>query len=254
MMELVSVSTLLEMKRAGRRISALTAYDYPTARLLDEAGIDILLVGDSLGMVVLGMPDTTEVTLADIVHHTRPVARAATRALVVSDLPFGSYSDPKTAVYSSQKLIEAGASAVKLEGALIEEISAITAHGIPVVAHLGMLPQHVREEGGYKIKGRTEADAARLLTEARAVEKAGASAIVLELIVSEVAREISQSIAIPTIGIGAGEACDGQILVTHDLIGFFPWFTPKFATVRAHVADAISQAARDYAASVVNGK
>ncbi len=246
MMDVVSASGLMEMKRAGHRISALTAYDFPTAKLLDEAGIDLLLVGDSLGMVVLGMPDTTEVTLADIIHHTRPVARAARRALVVADLPFGSYNSPNMAMESSRQLIEAGAKAVKLEGAHIDEISALTQHGIPTVAHLGMLPQHVREEGGYKIKGKSEADAARLLEEALAVEKAGASAIVLELIVPEVARLISQSVAIPTIGIGAGKECDGQILVTHDLIGFFPWFTPKFARVRADVAGQISQAARDY--------
>ncbi len=246
MMKVVSASSLIEMKRAGYPISALTAYDFPTAKLLDEAGIDLLLVGDSLGMVVLGMPDTTEVTLADIIHHTRPVARAARRALVVADLPFGSYDSPSMAMESSRQLIEAGAKAVKLEGAHIAEISALTQNGIPTVAHLGMLPQHVREEGGYKIKGKSEADAARLLKEALAVEKAGASAIVLELIVPEVARLISQSLAIPTIGIGAGKECDGQILVTHDLIGFFPWFTPKFATVRADVAGQISQAARDY--------
>lgn len=251
---LVQPSDLVEMKRTGHRITALTAYDYPTAKLLDEAGIDILLVGDSLGMVVLGMPDTTSVTLADIIHHTRPVARAAQRALVVADLPFGSYDEPLAAVASALRLLEAGAKAVKLEGALLDEISALAAHGIPVVAHLGMLPQHVLEEGGYKMKGKTEADAARLLEEALAVEKAGACAIVLELIVSEVARKISEAIQIPTIGIGAGQACDGQILVTHDLIGFFPWFVPKFATVRADVAAEVSRAAKEYIAAVAAGK
>ncbi|MEO7933739.1 MAG: 3-methyl-2-oxobutanoate hydroxymethyltransferase [Chthoniobacterales bacterium] len=251
---IVSAPSLIEMKRAGHRISALTAYDFPTAKLLDEAGIDLLLVGDSLGMVVLGMPDTTEVTLADIIHHTRPVARAAQRALVVADLPFGSYDSPEMAMESARQLIEAGAKAVKLEGAHIAEIYALTRHGIPTIAHLGMLPQHVREEGGYKIKGKSEADAARLLEEALAVEKAGASAIVLELIVPDVARLISQAVAIPTIGIGAGKECDGQILVTHDLIGFFPWFTPKFATVRADVAGQISQAARDFLAALAEEK
>jgi len=246
----VSASSLLEMKRVGRRITALTAYDYPTARLLDEAGIDFLLVGDSLGMVVLGMADTTEVTLADIIHHTRPVARAAKRALVVADLPFGTYHDPASAVKHSRLLIEAGAKAVKLEGALIDQISAISNAGIAIIAHLGMLPQHVREEGGYKLKGKTEADAERLLAEARAVEAAGASAIVLELLVPEVARLITESVKIPTIGIGAGRACDGQILVTHDLIGFFPWFTPKFATVRGDVAGAVRKATLEYMADV----
>ncbi len=241
---------LVEMKRAGRRITALTAYDYPTARILDEAGIDLLLVGDSLGMVVLGFPDTTGVTLADIIHHTRPVARAAKRALVVADLSIGSYHGVEATVASGRQLMEAGAKAVKLEGALSDEIAALTTNGIPVIAHLGMLPQHVVEEGGYKIKGKTEVDAERLILEAKAVERAGASAIVLELIVPDVARKISQSVAIPTIGIGAGSACDGQILVTHDLIGFYPWFTPKFATVRADVAGEIGRAAKEYIASI----
>jgi 3-methyl-2-oxobutanoate hydroxymethyltransferase len=254
MMTPVLPATLLEMKRAGRQIAALTAYDYPTARLLDEAGIDIILIGDSLGMVVLGMPDTTEVTLDDIIHHTRPVARAVRRALVVSDLSIGSYEGVDSAVASARRLMEAGAQVVKLEGALTSEIAAIAAEGIPVMAHLGMLPQHVREEGGYRVKGKSEEDAARLVREAIAVENAGACAIVLELIVPAVARQISEAIAIPTLGIGAGKECDGQILVTHDVIGFYPWFTPKFATVRADVAAQITQAARDYIAAVAEGK
>jgi len=250
MSEPVRAATLLAYKKDRRRIAALTAYDYPTARLLDEAGIDLLLVGDSLGMVVLGYPDTTEVTLADILHHTRPVARGARRALVVSDLPIGTYDHPESAINSALELAEAGAHAVKLEGAKTGEISAITEHGIPVVAHLGMLPQRVREEGGYKIKGKTGDDAQRLLQEALLVEKAGAIAIVLELIVPSVAAHISRHLTIPTIGIGSGPDCDGQILVTHDLLGFFPWFKPSFAIPRAAVADEISRAAREYLASL----
>lgn len=253
-MELVSISSLSEMKKAGRKIAALTAYDYPTARLLDEAGIDVLLVGDSLGMVVLGMADTTEVTLDDMIHHTKPVARATKRALVVADLPFGTYTNPEAAVESARRLIEAGAAAVKLEGALIDEISAITHAGIPVIAHLGMLPQHVREEGGYKIKGRSGPEKINLMEEALSVEKAGANAIVLELIVPELARSISEAISIPTIGIGSGIECDGQILVTHDLIGLFPWFTPKFATTRVHVGHEITKAVREFIAATGAGK
>lgn len=251
MSDRVLPATLLEYKKIRRPIAALTAYDYPTARLLDEAGIDFLLVGDSLGMVVLGLPDTTEVTLADIIHHTRPVARGAKRAMVVSDLPIGSYDHPESAVNSALELAEAGAQAVKLEGARTEEIAAITEHGVPVVAHLGMLPQRVRLEGGYKIKGKTDDDAQRLIQEALQVEKAGAIAIVLELIVPAVAAEISRRLTIPTIGIGSGKDCDGQILVTHDLLGFYPWFTPRFATPRAAFGKEVTRAAREYIESLV---
>lgn len=233
------------MKARGERITALTAYDYPTARLLDESGIDIILVGDSLGMVVLGYEDTTEVTLEDIVHHTRAVARGVKRALVVSDLPIHTYDTPAQAVESARSLVQAGAQGVKLEGGVshVPQIEALRAEGIPLMAHIGMLPQSVRVEGGYKLKGRTAAEADALMHDARAVEAAGAFAVVLEIVKAEVARQISEVITIPTIGIGSGEHCDGQILVTHDLIGLFPWFTPKFVSPEAHVADEIRKAA-----------
>lgn len=220
----------------------LTAYDYPLARLLDESDIDIILVGDSLGMVVLGYPDTTSVTMEDMLHHVRAVSRGVKRALIVADLPIGTYEAPAQAVANSQRLIEAGARAVKLEGALAPQIQAIVQADIPVMAHLGMLPQQVLVEGGYKIKGRTAEDAERLLQEARIVEAAGAFSVVLELVEAETAQRISDSLSIPTIGIGSGVGCDGQVLVTHDLIGIFPWFKPRFVRQKAQVATDIKQA------------
>ena len=233
------------MKRHGQRITALTAYDYPTARLLDESGVDVILVGDSVGMVVLGYEDTTQVTLEEMLHHTRAVARGVKRALIVADMPIHSYDTPEQSLETARILIKAGAQAVKLEGGVshVRQIEAIVRSGIPLMAHIGMLPQSVREEGGYKVKGRTQEQAEALLRDARAVEKAGAFSVVLEIVAPETAKMISQAIAIPTIGIGSGKECDGQILVTHDLIGFFPWFTPKFVSPQARVADEIRRAA-----------
>ena len=233
-------------KRHQERITALTAYDYPTARLLDESGIDIILVGDSLGMVVLGYSDTTEVTLEEMLHHTRAVARGVKRALLVTDLPIGTYQTAAAAVENARRLVEAGAQAVKLEGGIshVPQIEAVVQAGIPLMAHIGMLPQSVRAEGGYKVKGRGAAEAERLVAAARAVEEAGAFSVVLEIVAAEAARQITDAISIPTIGIGSGEHCDGQILVTHDLIGFYPWFTPKFVSPEVHVADEIRRAAR----------
>ncbi len=233
-----------ERKRRGERITALTAYDYPTARLLDESGIDIVLVGDSLGMVVLGYPDTTQVTFEEMLHHTRAVARGVKRALLVADLSIGTYDTPEAAVENARRLVAAGAEAVKLEGGVshVPQIEAIVREKIPVMAHIGMLPQSVRAEGGYKVKGRTAADAERLFADAEAVERAGAFSVVLEIVAAETARQITARIGIPTIGIGSGEDCDGQILVTHDLIGLYPWFTPKFVSPEAHVAEEIRRA------------
>ncbi|HEX4638523.1 MAG TPA: 3-methyl-2-oxobutanoate hydroxymethyltransferase [Chthoniobacterales bacterium] len=235
-----------EMKRRGEKIAALTAYDYPTARLLDETGIDIILVGDSVGMVVLGYEDTTEVTLEEMLHHTRAAARGVTRALLVADLPIHTYKTPEQAVATAKQFVDAGAHAVKLEGgvSLAPQIEAITRAGIPFMAHIGMLPQSVREEGGYKVKGRTQSEIDALLADARAVEAAGAFSVVLEIVMAKIAEQITNAISIPTIGIGSGEHCDGQILVTHDLIGLFPWFTPKFVSPEARVADEIRKATR----------
>ena len=244
---------LLEAKQKGEKIASLTCYDYPTARLLDEGGVRLLLVGDSLGMVVLGYEDTTRVTLADMVHHTRAVARGAAvtgRATVVADLPYKTYETPEHAVTAAKALQAAGAHAVKLEGGrvFLPQIEAILKAGIPFVGHLGMLPQSVREEGGYKIKGRDGEEAARLEADAVALAAAGASAIVLELVVPAVAERITKTIAVPTIGIGSGEQCDGQILVVHDYLGLFPWFRPKFVRPdpEADLGQAVRESARRF--------
>ncbi|MBK1835404.1 3-methyl-2-oxobutanoate hydroxymethyltransferase [Roseibacillus ishigakijimensis] len=230
----------------GHPLSALTAYDYPTARLLDEAGIDLLLVGDSLGMVVLGFPDTTHVTMDHMLHHVAAAARGCRKALLVGDLPIHSYPDPATAVDNARRLVEAGAEAVKLEGGLrqVEKVRAITAAGIPFIGHLGMLPQRVKEEGGYKKKGKTEEQVQELIAGAKALQEAGASGLVLESVVPEAARQISQSLRIPTIGIGCGQGnTHGEVAVVTDLLGSYPWFVPPFATPRANHGESTRQAA-----------
>ncbi len=242
------VAKFCEMKQRGERITALTAYDYPTARLLDESGLDVILVGDSVGMVVLGYEDTTRVTVEEMLHHTRAAARGVKRALLVADMPIHSYDAPAQAVETAERLVDAGAQAVKLEGGVshVAQIEAIVSAGISFMAHIGMLPQSVREEGGYKVKGRSREQAEALLRDARAVEGAGAFSVVLEIVAPETAKMISQAITIPTIGIGSGNGCDGEILVTHDLIGLFPWFRPKFVAPQANVAEQIRQAAHAF--------
>ncbi len=252
---LSSLAELTARKNQGPPLAMLTAYDYPTARLLDEAGIDLLLVGDSLGMVVLGLPDTVGVTMADMLHHTRAVRRGAKRAPVVVDLPYHTYLMPEQALHNARRLLAAGADAVKLEGGekLAEQVRAITGDGIAFVGHIGMLPQNVREEGGYKKKGRTPEGAAQLLKDAVALEAAGACAIVLESVVPAVAAEITRAIGIPTIGIGSGDDVDGQVLVTPDLVGSFPWFRPPFARVEADVAGDIGKAAQSFREAVQRG-
>jgi 3-methyl-2-oxobutanoate hydroxymethyltransferase len=220
-------------------ISAITAYDYPTARICDEAGVQLILVGDSLGMMVAGCEDTTSVTLDQMVYHTTIVRRGVTRAVVVADLPIHTYDTPAEALASARRLIEAGAEAVKLEGGLdqIPQIEAIVGAGIPLCGHLGMLPQHVREEGGYKKKGRSEAEAKSLVEAGLALESAGVFAIVLESVVADVAAEMTARLRIPTIGIGSGHRCDGQVRVVHDVTGAFPWFLPPFAKTHGNVAE-----------------
>ena len=242
-------------KGRGEKISALTAYDYPMGRLLDESGVDMILVGDSVGMVVLGYPDTTLVTMEEMIHHTRAVARGVNRALLVADLPALSYRTPEEALRNGRRLIEAGARAVKLEGgaAVCPQIEALRAADIPVMAHLGMLPQSVREEGGYRIKGRSEEEARVLLEDGRAVQSAGAFAVVLEIVAAATTRRVTAELDIPTIGIGSGTDCDGQILVTYDLIGLFPWFQPKFVSPKAQVAGNIRGAVAAYIAETKDG-
>jgi 3-methyl-2-oxobutanoate hydroxymethyltransferase len=248
-----TVKTIRAMKSRGEKIAALTAYDFPTAKLLDEAGIPLLLVGDSLGMVVLGYPDTTHVTMADMEHHVRAAARAKPNALLGADLPFKSYETVESAVANSKKLAGAGAEFLKAEGGaeILPQVRAIISAGIPFCGHLGMLPQSVIEEGGYHIKGKKEAEHQKLIEDAKLLADAGAFAIVLELVTPPVAKEISETISIPTIGIGSGGDCDGQILVTHDLIGMFPWFTPRFVKPRANCAAEIKAAVAGWKESIV---
>ncbi|MCG8598531.1 MAG: 3-methyl-2-oxobutanoate hydroxymethyltransferase [Verrucomicrobiales bacterium] len=234
--------------RLKQPVSSITAYDYPTARLCDEAGVQLILVGDSLGMMVAGMEDTTGVTLDQMVYHTEIVRRGVKNAVLVSDLPIHTYRTPGEAVESAKRLMAAGADAVKLEGGFgqLEKIEALGASGIACCAHLGMLPQRVREEGGYKKKGKQSEEAETLVAAAVALEKAGAFAIVLESMVAEVAAEITKELSIPTIGIGAGNRCDGQIRVLHDVIGAYPWFVPPFAKVYGDVAGTIRSSVEQY--------
>ena len=242
----------LVRKMKGQKIPALTAYDFPMAKLLDEIGIPVMLVGDSLGMVVLGYPDTTRVTMEEMEHHVRAAARAKPRALLAADLPYKSYETVESAVANARRLVAAGAEAVKAEGGrkILDQVRAIIAAGIPFFGHLGMLPQSVREEGGYHVKGKVEPEREALLADAQALADAGAFAIVLELVAPAVAREITQAIPIPTIGIGSGPDCDGQILVTTDLLGTFPWFTPKFVKPRLNAADQMRAAIEEWRKSI----
>ncbi len=247
-----SLESLRKVRDGGPPLATLTAYDYPSARLLDEAGVDLILVGDSLGMVVLGYEDTTHVTLAEMRHHTRAARRGVKRAVLVGDLPYKTYETPKQAVESARQLIDDGADAVKLEGGreVEPQLRALIDDGIPIIGHLGMLPQRIQEEGRYRKKGKSEDEAARLLDDAQLLDKLGVKAMVLESMFKRVAREITAAVSIPTIGIGAGNGCDGQILVTHDLIGAFPWFCPPFAIPKANVAESISQAVSAYVEDV----
>jgi 3-methyl-2-oxobutanoate hydroxymethyltransferase len=235
----ITAETFRAMKERGERIAALTAYDFPMTRLLDEVGIPLILVGDSLGMVVLGYPDTTHVTLAEMEHHVRAAARAKPRALLAADLPYRSYQTVEGAVASAKRLVAAGADAVKAEGGreILPQIRAILDHDIPFFGHLGMLPQHVLEEGGYHVKGKNEPEHQALLADADALVEAGAFAVVLELVTPRVAGELTRHLPIPTIGIGAGPDCDGQILVTPDLLGLLPWYSLKHVKPRLNAAE-----------------
>jgi 3-methyl-2-oxobutanoate hydroxymethyltransferase len=236
--EKITPAKILEMKRKDP-ISALTAYDYPTALILGKAGVHIVLVGDSLGMVVLGYPDTTYVTMEEMVHHTRAVARSRINSLIAADMPYKSYDTVENAVINARRLVQAGAEAVKLEGGrnIITQIKAIIDAGIPVIGHIGMLPQSIIEEGGYHIKGRSAEEKEELLADASALAEAGVFAIVLELVYPILAAEITKCVKIPTIGIGSGVECDGQILVSTDLFGTSPGFIPKHVKIRGNLGD-----------------
>ena len=259
----VTVPDLLQRKAlaAGsqnKKITCLTAYDYPTARLLDEAGVDVVLVGDSLAMVMLGHDSTLPLTLDEALHHTKAVRRGVTRALVVADMPYGSYhGDISESLRNAMRFVkEAGAEAVKIEGGerRLELIARLTEAEIPVMGHIGLTPQSVNALGGYRVQGKTPNAAEQVLRDARAVEAAGAFSIVLEAIPRELAAEITKAVRIPTIGIGAGPDCDGQVLVLHDLLGLTFQNPPKFARRYANVGEAISKAVREYCADVESGR
>lgn len=249
--------TFKKAKEEKTKLTMLTAYDYSFAKLMDEAGVNSILVGDSLGMVCLGYEDTLPVTMEDMIHHTAAVTRGAKNALVVADMPFMSYqTSVYDAVLNAGRLIKEGhAQAVKLEGGfeVTAQIEAIVKASIPVVAHIGLTPQSVNAFGGFKVQGKSEEAAQRLLDEARAVEKAGAFAVVLECVPEKLAARISEDISIPTIGIGAGAGCDGQVLVYQDMLGLFSDFTPKFVKKFANVGEVVKDAFQGYIKEVQDG-
>ncbi len=254
-MEKVTVRSFLDMKRKGRKIVMITAYDYPTAKIVDEAGVDGILVGDSVGMVLLGYDSTLKVTMEDMLHHVKAVSRANPRALVVADMPFMSYEPSnRDALENAAKFIRAGAEAVKLEGGveIVDRVEALVKAGIPVMGHIGLNPQRIYTIGGYRYRGRTEDEAARLVEDALALEEAGAFSIVIELVYAEVAREITRRLNIPTIGIGAGPYCDGQIIVYHDIMGLTPY---KLSFVKRYVElyDVMKNAVSSYVSEVREG-
>lgn len=249
--------TFKESKKNGEKLTMLTAYDYTTAKLLDESGVDSILVGDSLGMVVLGYDDTLSVTMEDMIHHCAAVARGAKNALVITDMPFMSYqTSVYDAVVNAGRLVkEGGAQAVKLEGGIefCEHIKAIVKASIPVCAHIGLTPQSVNAFGGFKVQGKGKEEAQRLLDEARAVEEAGAFAVVLECVPAKLAKKISESISIPTIGIGAGAGCDGQVLVYQDMLAMYSDFKPKFVKQYAQIGSVMKDAFKQYISEVKSG-
>ncbi len=252
-----TVVTFQQAKQEGKKLSMITAYDYSMAKLVDEAGVDSILVGDSLGMVMLGYEDTLSVTMEDMIHHTRAVARGTKNALIVADMPFMSYqTSVYDAVFNAGRLMKEGrAGAVKLEGGMQfeEHIGAIVNASIPVVGHVGMTPQSVNVFGGFKVQGKSEEAAKKLLEDALAVERAGAFAVVLECVPAALAEYVSQKLTIPTIGIGAGAGCDGQVLVNQDMLGMFTDFVPKFVKQFANAGDVIKQAVRQYIDEVQAG-
>ena len=252
-----TVATLQQQKLDGDKITMLTAYDYSTAKLVDECGVNTILVGDSLGMVMLGYEDTISVTMEDMIHHTAAVTRGAKNALVVGDMPFMSYqTSVYDAVVNAGRLMKEGrCQAVKLEGgaSVCPQIKAITEASIPVVAHIGLTPQSVNAFGGFKVQGKSEEDARRLIEEAKAVEEAGAFAIVLECIPAKLAKLITESVSIPTIGIGAGADCDGQVLVYQDMLALFSDFKPKFVKHFANAGEVMKQGFTDYIKEVKEG-
>jgi 3-methyl-2-oxobutanoate hydroxymethyltransferase len=252
----VTVEALRAMKACGEKIAALAVYDFFTAKLVDEVGVPLILVGDSLGMAVLGYENTLPVTMEEMLHHVRAVARAKPRALIVADMPYRTYTTVEDALRNAQRFVEAGAEAVKLEGGepVLDQVRALVSAGIPVLGHIGLLPQSIKETGGYKVQGRKPEAAEHLLRDARLLEEAGAFAIVIECVVASVAKQISEALKVPTIGIGAGAGCNGQILVGHDMLGLFTRFTPKHVKRYANLADDIRKAFAAYKSEVESGE
>lgn len=252
-----TVSTFMQAKKDGKKLSMLTAYDYSTASLMDEAGIDGILVGDSLGNVILGYEDTISVTMEDMIHHTSAVARGCKNALLVADMPFMSYqTSTYDALVNAGRLMKEGrANAVKLEGgaAVCPQIKAITDAGIPVMGHLGLTPQSINAFGGFKVQAKTEDAAKQLIEDAKALEAAGVFAIVVECIPAEVAKLVTEAVSVPTIGIGAGPDCNGQILVYQDMLGMFSDFTPKFVKRYADIGSVMKEAFRNYIEETQSG-
>ena len=252
----VTIRDLRRMKRNGEKIPMITAYDYTSAQLVEQAGIPLVLVGDSLGQVVLGYDSTVPVTMDEMVHHIKTVVRGTQRAHVVGDLPFLSYhADVSEAIRNAGRLLkEGGAQSVKLEGgrSQAETVSRIVESGIPVMGHIGLTPQAVNQLGGYRVQGRSLKDAVRLMEDARALEEAGAYAIVLECVPAQLARMITERVGVPTIGIGAGAGCDGQVQVFHDMMGLYQDFTPKHARQYAQLGQTIVEATRGYIQDVEN--
>lgn len=255
-MKNITVNTFREHKQIGEKLTMITCYDYTTAKLVDQSGIDSILVGDSLGMTMLGYDDTLSVTLDDMIHHSAAVARGAKHPLIICDMPFMTYSTgTRDAVINAGRLIQEGhAHAVKLEGGteVQEEIKAIVAAKIPVCAHIGLTPQSVNTFGGFKVQGKDQATVDKLLADAKAVEEAGAFAVVMECVPAPLAKKITDMLTIPTIGIGAGVDCDGQVLVYQDMLGMFGDFVPKFVKQFAHIGEAMVKGFKDYDAAVKN--
>lgn len=245
-----TVSSFLKAKKSGEKISMLTAYDYSTSKLLDEANVDSLLVGDSLGMVMLGYENTLQVTIDDMIHHCKAVTRGAKRAMVVGDMPFLSYHvSVEDSIRNAGRLVqEGGAHAVKLEGGteVIDKIRAIVSAQIPVIGHLGLTPQSINMFGGFKVQGKNEQQAKRIIEDALLLQEAGVFAIVLECVPEKLAKLISEKLEIPTIGIGAGKYCDGQVLVTQDMLGMYTDFVPKFVKQYTNLSEAIKEATKGY--------
>ncbi len=256
-MSKITIQDFLKKKAQGAKITMLTAYDYPFAKIVDEAGIDAILVGDSLGMVVQGLDNTLPVTMDEMIYHTRLVSRAVDNAIILGDMPFMSYqASAEEAVRNAGRFLkEGGASAVKLEGGkeVCDRIGAMTKADIPVMAHIGLTPQSIHRMGGYKVQGKSEEAGKRLLEEAHAVEDAGAFSLLLEAIPMDLARRITSELAIPTIGIGAGPHCDGQCLVLHDVLGMFERFTPRFVKRYANLKEDALKAVRAYKSEIEAG-